>query len=165
MSTTILFTETQRAPRGLRIASYWIAGGSAVFCILIWFVMREIDPPMSTAESALYFASTIGVPLALLFWFNNVTQTVTITDDTITVYQRGVHFRPKVIQRSDVERMSIRKLDAFGEFGGWGIRYGFNKKWGYVWGGKHALDLQMKDGKRIVISIVDADPLYDLMNV
>ncbi len=165
MPTTIRFTETQHAPRGLRIASYWIAGVSAVFCIMIWFVMRAIDPPMSTGESVLYFAATIGFPLLLLIWFNNVTQTVTITDDTITVYQRGVQFRPKVISRADVVSMTVRKLNAFGEFGGWGIRYGFNKKWGYVWGGEHAIDLQMKDGKRIVISVVDHPSLNDLLNV
>jgi len=156
MTTTIHFTETQSAPRGLRIVSYSIAGFVAVFCTVIWFVMREIDPPMSTTETVWYFISVLAIPALLLLWFNSVKQIVTITDDTITVFQRGVHFKPKVILRSDVESMTVRKLNAFGEFGGWGIRYGFNKKWGYIWGGDHAIDLKMKDGKRYVISMVDS---------
>lgn len=159
MSTTIQFSETQSPPRGLRIISYSIAGFVAVFSIVIWFVMREVDPPMSTTETIWFFISVLAVPALLLLWFNSVKQIVTITDDTITVFQRGVHFKPKVINRSDVTSMTVRKLNAFGEFGGWGIRYGFNKKWGYIWGGSSALDLHMKDGKRIVISIVDADAL------
>lgn len=157
MTTTIQFSETQSAPRGMRIISYSIAGFVAVFSTVIWFVMREIEPPMSTTETIWYFVSVLAVPALLLLWFNSVKQIVTITDDTITVYQRGVHFKPKVINRSDITNMSVRKLNAFGEFGGWGIRYGFNKKWGYIWGGDHAIDLLMKDGKRYVISVVDSE--------
>ncbi len=119
--------------------------------------MREVDPPMSTTESFWFFFSVLAVPALLLLWLNSVKQIVTITDDAITVFQRGVHFKPKVINRSDITSMTIRKLNAFGEFGGWGIRYGFNKKWGYIWGGDHAIDLMMKDGRRYVISVVDSE--------
>lgn len=65
------------------------------------------------------------------------------------------HRTPRTFAWTDVERIIIRKVSPFGEFGGWGIRWNFSKTTGYVWRGTHGLDLRMRDGRRVVITIVD----------
>lgn len=75
---------------------------------------------------------------------------------------QGVHVRfapfhgtPRSFAWSDVERIIVRKVSPFGEFGGWGIRWNFSKTTGYVWSGKTGIDLRMRDGRRIVVTIED----------
>ena len=157
MSSTVLFSETQGVPKGLRVASFAIAGFVVLFSVAMFVVMNNAEPALDGLDAVWYFVAVIALPVALLLWFNSVRQTVQITDDEIIVNQHGVQFKPKIIKRSDVQELKVRKLNAFGEFGGWGIRYGFHKKWGYVWAGDHAIDVLMKDGRRFVISVVDHD--------
>jgi hypothetical protein len=46
-------------------------------------------------------------------------------------------------------------VNPFGEFGGWGIRWNFGKVTGYVWRGKTGIDLRMRDGRKVVVTIED----------
>ena len=150
-----MFTEEQTAPRGLRITAWVVLSFCAFFTVLILFLqyMSETENPNPVPVIAFTFV----LPLILFVWMMNVKQIVTVTAELVQVKQRGIMPKAKVYRLTDIENVKVRKLDAFGEFGGWGVRYGFGKKWGYVLDGKSAIELQLKNGKKAVISVVDGE--------
>lgn len=82
-------------------------------------------------------------------------QSVRIDAQGVHVRDRFFHRRERSFAWADIANVQLRPLRIFGEFGGWGIRYGIHRTWGYVYDGEVALDLSMQDGRRIVISITD----------
>lgn len=100
----------------------------------------------------------IGIPvLFMLLYVLMMSSTLSVRIDA-----EGVHAKARWFHRTwrsfawtDVERVTLRPLRAFGEFGGWGIRYGFGRKWGYIYDGDTGLEIELRDGRRFVISITD----------
>lgn len=75
--------------------------------------------------------------------------------------QEGVHyrffpiiFRNKLISKAEIQRYEIRKYSAIFDYGGWGIRRGFGRKWGrgYILGGNMGLQLYLNNGKKVLFS-------------
>lgn len=64
-------------------------------------------------------------------------------------------FTERMIPWSDVESITIRKVSPFGEFGGWGYRWSFGKKTGYVWNGKQGIEVRLTNGKSVVVTVMD----------
>lgn len=89
--------------------------------------------------------------LALIWWFVLACRIKLRLDAEGVTYQ----FWPLPKKRARWEELKgwyVREVSAFGEFGGWGMRYGFNLGWGYVNASDWGLQLVYKEGKRVIIS-------------
>jgi hypothetical protein len=74
--------------------------------------------------------------------------------------QEGIHyrffpiiFRKKLIAKAEIQRYELRKYNAILDYGGWGIRRGFGRKWGkaYNVSGNIGLQLYFTNGKKLLI--------------
>lgn len=151
------FTEHQRAPRVM----HWIMFGAAVFSfgfVLVTSVLLAISENAPVTDEVLVpivlHATVFGL-VWIMFWRS--TLNVVIDAAGVQVRFTPFHRKPRVFAWTDVERVIIRKVSPFGEFGGWGIRWNFGKTTGYVWRGTTGIDLRMRDGRRIVVTIVDIE--------
>lgn len=92
--------------------------------------------------------------IALTMWFTRLH--VTIVDEGIRVKMPPFHLGGgRLIVWSDIQSITLRKVSPFGEFGGWGIRWNLGNRMGYVWNGKQGMELVLKNGKRVVVTLMD----------
>ena len=63
------------------------------------------------------------------------------------------HFSMKTLLWSEITKAEVRTYDPIGEYGGWGLRYSFNKKKGNVVNvsGDIGIQLTLKNGKKLLI--------------
>jgi hypothetical protein len=112
----------------------------------------------------MYFLPIIGVlsPYVLVYFVNKSTLSLKIDQCGIT-YRFSPFARQKNISWTQVDKLYTRKYDAFGEYGGWGMRY---KLWfkrndkAYIFNDKSiGLQLELGHCKRILFSTAKADEL------
>jgi hypothetical protein len=86
-----------------------------------------------------------------------------IDEDGIYVQFRPFHFRPLFFPWEKIDRANVRTYSPLGEYGGWGLRYGFSKGRAYnVWGSK-GLQLELADGKKVLIGTQRAEELENAL--
>lgn len=144
--------ELQHLASNARRLVRWIFVIMACFDLLLFGTMYLAlhDPGL--------LVPMIGLPCvfaALYVLMTASTQTIRIDTQGVHVRVRFFHRNERSFAWTDIARVQLRPLRIFGEFGGWGIRYGLHRAWGYVYDGDVALDLTMHDGRRTVISITD----------
>jgi hypothetical protein len=64
---------------------------------------------------------------------------------------------------SDIASADVATIDPFGQFGGWGIRYGFGGRVGIILRSGEALEVIRKSGRSIVITVDDAESAAALL--
>lgn len=74
------------------------------------------------------------------------------------------HFSSKKIYWEDVQRAYVRQYSPLGEFGGWGIRYSFRGGKAFNVAGNKGLQLELKNGKKILFGIQKKEELAAVMN-
>ena len=104
----------------------------------------------------------IPAPLCLAiayFIFASAKMRVWVDSEQVRIRLRPFHIADKRIPWSSIKSARVRqKFNAFGEFGGWGIRWNpFNGKTGYIWGGRDGLELTLNDDKRVVITVLNGE--------
>lgn len=71
----------------------------------------------------------------------------------------GIHYRffpliikNKLISKEQIQRFEIRKYNPILDYGGWGVRRGFGRKWqrAYNVSGNMGLQLYLTDGKKVL---------------
>ncbi len=150
-----LFREVQRAPKGLRIAMYTVSAVMVVVAIVVICGMIESSQSLAFAEVAVSLA-LVALPMLIAALLLNIKQVVVITPAAIVVHQQGLPFKPRVFDRTAASSVTVRPCNAFWEFGGWGYRLSLTGVWGYIWAGSHCIDVRMKNRKRFVITVQDA---------
>lgn len=79
--------------------------------------------------------------------------------DGIYVQFYPFHFKPLFFPWEKIHKAYVRTYSPLGEYGGWGLRYGFSKGKAYnVWGSK-GLQLELVDGKKVLIGTQRAEEL------
>lgn len=77
----------------------------------------------------------------------------------VWIDQDGFHYRffpliykNKLISKLEIQRFEIRKYSPILDYGGWGIRHGFGRKWGkaYNVSGNIGLQLYLTSGKKVL---------------
>jgi type IV secretory pathway VirB3-like protein len=95
------------------------------------------------------------VVLNLLFYFMRLSVEV----DTEALHIRFFPFLRKTIPVTDVVHWEARTYRPLAEYGGWGIRYACGKGWAYNVSGNQGVQLQLANGKRILIGSQRAQEL------
>lgn len=88
------------------------------------------------------------IALNALFYFAKLE--TKIDKDEVSIVFRPFINKPKVFRWEDIKEAHVRKYNSLTEFGGWGIRYGWNGK-AYNTSGNQGLQLVLKSGKKVLI--------------
>ncbi len=140
-------------------ASLLITWGGAV-----WLIVKQVrytqslgHPPMPSVALALMVVILLlsGLIVPALFWVLRL---------YVRVEPDGVHIRfwplpERVIAYSRIVRCYPRTYHPIGEYGGWGIRYGWSAGRAYNVSGNRGVQLELTDGKRVLIGSQRAEEL------
>lgn len=107
----------------------------------------------------LIFVSLLFVILFVVFMF--LMMKITVDDSEIRIKT----IPTRRILLSEIEKCEIREYKPLKEYGGWGVRYTFGKKIGYISSrvGK-GVELTLKDGKRVMIGTDRYEDLFNAIN-
>jgi hypothetical protein len=136
-----MYTETQR------FTQWWLW----LILIGVWssMVYSIITAPPQT-DNAVYVSFGIGILLPLLFW--QMRLITRITEEGIYVRFIPFHFKEKFFPWETITASYVRTYSPLKEYGGWGIKYGFNGQ-GLVYNvaGNVGLQLNFKEGEPVLI--------------
>jgi hypothetical protein len=136
-----MYTETQR------FTQWWLW----LILIGVWssMVYSLITAPPQT-DTAVYVSFGIGILLPLLFW--QMKLTTRISQEGIYVRFFPFHFKEKFFPWETISASYVRTYSPLKEYGGWGIKYGFNGQ-GLVYNvaGNVGLQLQFKEGEAVLL--------------
>ena len=143
------FTETQR------FRQLWIwALLTGLLVLFIWAFVQQIilgipwgNNPASDTGLILFCLIPLGI--VVLFLIARLETRI----DRMGISYRFLPFHRKwrLIEWSTVGRAYIRKYNSIAEFGGWGIRFGLKGGKAYNVSGNHGLQLELKNGKKLLI--------------
>ncbi len=159
----MMFTDVQKAPPILLKTIIGIAAISTLFCAGI-VVLFQIDDANQHPSA---WGAVVGLALlhvVLVVLFANSILTVRLSSDGVHLRFRPFQRKGRTISWTDVDRIVVRKVNAFGEFGGWGIRWNLYRSTGYVWNSKTGIELFLRSGKRVVVTIADIEGARHLLN-
>ena len=114
------------------------------------------------ASETLWITISAAVFVSILFvWMAFGLRLKTHIDERGIEYQfKGFHLKPKFISWEQLEKAYVRTYHPLSEYGGWGIRGSFGKdSMAYNVKGNKGLQLQFKDGKRLLIGTQTPEPL------
>lgn len=142
-----VFEEEQRFRQSWLIIV--LAVSIMISVILIIKEYTEADTKMSTLEFTLTLLLMFGIS-ASIFFFALRTR----------IDEKGIHYRffPfhrkfRTILWSEIRHVSLRKYNAISEYGGWGLKGGFNRKKGKAINvsGDKGIQLVLKTSKKLLI--------------
>lgn len=159
------YEDEQRTPRSLKIILGIFLGSFIVLYAVVVVVMSRGESKPDWIEWSWF----LPAPLCLAFTyfiFASAKMRVWVDSEQVRVRMRPFHIADKRIPWTSIKSARVRsKFNAFGEFGGWGIRWNpFNGNTGYIWGGKDGLELTLNDGKRVVVTVNDGDAVRSCLD-
>jgi hypothetical protein len=98
--------------------------------------------------------------MVLIWWFALSCRIKLRLDAEGVQYQFWI-LPAKKARWEELQGWYVREVVSFEEFGGWGVRYGFNLGWGYVNTSAWGLQLDFKNEKRVVISTEQPEALNE----
>lgn len=147
------FNETQR------FTQWWLW----LILVGVWssMVYSIITAPPQT-NAAIYVSFGIGILLPLLFW--QMKLTTRITAEGIYVRFIPFHFKEKFFDWDTLSASYVRTYSPLKEYGGWGIKYGFNGQ-GLVYNvaGNVGLQLQFKEGEAVLIGTQKGEEIKQVL--
>ena len=136
-----MFNETQR------FTQWWLW----LILLSVWGLMVYsfiMAPPQT--DTAAFVSFGIGILLPLLFW--QMKLTTRVEAEGIYVRFSPFHFKEKFFEWESISACYVRTYSPLKEYGGWGIKYGFNGQ-GLVYNviGNVGLQLNFKEGEPVLI--------------
>ena len=104
-----------------------------------------------------------GIVFLLIGWLLlSMKQIIRIDADGVSYKQGPFHRKFQIIPWADIQGWKVSKINAFSDFGGWGIRITSKKK-GYIIEGEYGLELQTGTKKLTVLSVKNKIAVTDAM--
>ncbi len=160
MQNEILFSEKQQFRQGwLILIMIWVNS------IFVYGIYQQIFKKIRFGNNPLGDTSLIVVSILVfamtifIFSFKLETQ---ITKVGIFIRYIPFHKTFKSYPWTAIEKSYIRQYSPIGEYGGWGVRLGANGK-AYNVSGNMGLQLEFKDGKKILIGTNQVDDLQNAL--
>lgn len=138
------FTETQR----FRQWWLWVLMVVSVLPIPAMWVV-EYGEGKELDHWELIAVSVVPLLVLLLFFVMKLTTRI----DSTGIHYRffPFHFKERTIAWDDIDNAHVRKYKPIGEYGGWGLRYGFKYGRAINVSGDMGLQLVLKNGKKVLI--------------
>ncbi|RZK42157.1 MAG: hypothetical protein EOO90_08755 [Pedobacter sp.] len=111
-----------------------------------------------------YFAPVfaLALPYVIIYFVTRNTLTVQL-DSTGLTYRYWPFSRQKSISWTGIDKMYLRKYDALGEYGGWGVKHRLwfkMKDKAYIFNDENVgLQLELSNGRKLLFSTLKADEL------
>lgn len=158
----ILFSEKQR------FTQFWLwTLLIALNLFMIYGIIQQIifGIPFGNnpaPDLVLILLSLIPFGISLLFYtFCLETQ---ITNELIA-FQLRPFGSLNTIRFEEIEKVYVREYAPLREFGGWGYRISYNNGTAYNIKGNQGLQLELKNGKKILIGTQKAEEMQEVLNV
>ncbi len=159
---TILFNEKQKFKWWVFLILFFALG--TVLSGIIINLFNDTPQPVGIGNSvAILFGVSVSVVLIVLFAVANLK--IEIDEFYLTYQFFPFHFSKKKIHWEDVKRAYIRTYKPLIEYGGWGIRYSFKNGTAYNLSGKTGLQLELKNGKKILFGTQRQEDLQQVMQL
>ena len=127
----------------------WLIICSVDIGLIIAFVMDKVYGSSEPVQWWEYLVITIVLMiLTSLFLLMNLSTRIDETGIHVRFFP--FHFREKHFAWEDISKAYVRRYSPLWEFGGWGIKYGFQGK-AYNVSGNEGIQLELKSGKRVLI--------------
>ena len=117
------------------------------------------EKPLSD-DGLIWFTVLIGVGLPVLFY--NIRLKTRVSEEGIHYQFFPIHLKERTISFDDIESFKARKYSPLKEFGGWGIRFGFEGK-AYNVSGEEGLQLVLKNERKVLFGSQKAKELEKAM--
>ncbi len=130
-----------------RFTQWWLWLVLVGSWVVLMYSLATVQPQTTIA----YFISfVVGMLLPILFW--QMRLMTRITEEGIYVRFVPFHFKEQFYPWESIESAQVRTYSPLMEYGGWGIKYGFNGQ-GKVFNvaGDQGLQLVFKSGEKLLI--------------
>lgn len=156
MNTNFLFTEKQK------FTQWWIwlillsINGMFLYVIYRQIILNELfgDNPMSDVGLLVMFVFTVFLSL----FFVIMKLETNVDKEGIHVRLFPLHLKFKHFKWEEIDKAYVRKYHPIREFGGWGLRLGFNG-FAYNVKGNYGLQLEFKNRKKLLIGTCKVEEL------
>ena len=148
-----MFTETQR------FTQWWLWLILIGSWITMMYSIATVSPPTTISFSISF---VVGLLLPVLFW--QMRLITRITQEGIYVRFIPFHFKEKFFPWDTIKASYVRTYSPLKEYGGWGIKYGFNGQ-GLVYNvvGNVGLQLQFKEGEAVLIGTQKGEEIKQVL--
>ena len=149
------FKETQR------FTQWWLWLVLVGSWVVLMYSLATVQPQTTIA----YFISfVVGMLLPILFW--QMRLMTRITEEGIYVRFVPFHFKEQFYPWESIESAQVRTYSPLMEYGGWGIKYGFNGQ-GKVFNvaGDQGLQLVFKSGEKLLIGTQKPTEIQDAVKI
>jgi len=137
---------------------WWLYLLLSVDAVIVFsLVFLSNDAPSAAEIKAAYYLPIIAVflPFLLVFLINKTRFKFRIDENGVS-YSYRPFIRKKQISWTQIERAYLRRYDALGEYGGWGMRHRLwfkRKDKAYIFNDKNiGLQLEMKAAQKVLFS-------------
>lgn len=161
MTSTVFFEEIQR-PRQIWV---WVTLLSINILPLIGLYVQIVqgkpfgNNPMSNEGLIIIFCLLTALTVFVL----GLTLSTQVKEDGIYVRMAPFHRKERVYKWDELHNAYVRKYKPLAEFGGWGIRYGFNQGMAFNISGNMGLQLEFKNGKKLLIGTRNPEALAKVL--
>ena len=165
MRTELIFQEIQKQNQKWIWFFLIILLAMALFAFIQQVVFKK--PFGSHPMPDWGFPLFIGIPLLLLFFLVRTELRTNISEEGISFSYRPFFSKEKRIKWEEVDQCYVRLYSPFREYGGWGVRTAFKSKNGkaYNVAGNVGIQLELKDGKKILIGTRKANEAEKIINL
>ncbi len=111
-------------------------------------------------EGVISFSLLVGLGFPVLFWFMKLR--LRVSEKGLHYQFFPVHFNERLIPFEDIKSYKARTYSPLKEFGGWGIRFGFESK-AYNVKGDKGLQLELTNGRKVLFGSQDYKALEKAM--
>jgi hypothetical protein len=155
------YKETQQFRQKLLWAVILFFPAFSLYGIYQQIMMGNIigDKPLSD-EGMVIFSILVGLGLPLFFWAMKLKTRV--SNEGLHYQFFPIHLKERLIKFEDIESYKARTYSPMKEFGGWGIRFGFESK-AYNISGDKGLQIHLKNERNVLFGSQDAKALEKAM--
>lgn len=150
MKDNVLFKEVQR------FRQWWLLSGIG---LLMAWTIYEIVQKGEKSQSVYTAFILLLIPLVLVLIF---TMNTKITEEGIFVRMFPLIISPKVFTWDDISKAYTRTYKPLDEYMGWGIK-GTKQNRAYNISGKIGLQLELKDGRKVLIGTQKPEEIDEVL--
>ncbi len=141
---------------------WWLLLPVFIPVIIVFAAWGSETNPAEKAELTEALPIVIGVEALVVGMLFSMRLTTQIDNNGIMV-KYFPFIRQRTYQWIDIEKAYVRKYNALGEYGGWGLKGGRKSGKAYnVWGNK-GLQLEFKNGKKLLIGTQKATEVSEYL--
>jgi len=138
-----------------------------VIGIFIWGIIQQTVfniPFGSKPVSSLVLLSMLIIPVAIAGLIFSIEIKTRINAEGVYCSFRPFELKGRMMKWNDIDKVYVREYSAMKEFAGWGLKYGGRMYgWAYTVGGHYGLQLQLKDGKKVLLGTHKPEQVKDLL--